>query len=261
MRRFAEIDSTNSYLLGEARSGAAEGLVAVADVQRAGRGRLDRTWDSPPGASLLASILLRPSLAVDRTHLAVAAVALAAADACVEVAGIRPGLKWPNDLVVGPGDRKLGGILSEAHLPPAVIVGLGLNVDWPVGTLPAGAAELGPVDRHELLAALLRHLDALYGDWSRVSMDYRAACVTVGRQVRVELSGETFTGTAVAISDAGHLVVSPTTAAGAGPQALRIVTAGDVVHLRPHVPDSGVDVADDYGGEGGGRGLGEGTRR
>lgn len=244
--------------------------MAVADVQRAGRGRLARTWDSPPGASLLVSILLRPGLAVDRLHLAVAAVALAAADACAEVAGIRPGLKWPNDLVVGPGDAKLGGILSEA-VPPAVIVGLGLNVDWPVGTLPAGAAELGPVDRHELLAALLRHLDALYGDWPLVTKEYRAACVTVGRQVRVELSGETFTATAVDISDAGHLVVSPKTAAGAGPQALRIVTAGDVVHLRPHVPDcgpgawvregSGVDVAGDYGGEGGAGGLGEGTRR
>lgn len=205
---------------------------------------------------MLASILLRPSLAVDRLHLAVAALALAAADACAEVAGIRPGLKWPNDLVVGAVDRKLGGILSEAHrpaavvanrrpevagvlagaAPPAVIVGLGLNVAWPVGTLPAGAAELGPVDRHELLAALLRHLDALYGDWSRVSKEYRAACVTVGRQVQVDLTGETFTGTAVAISDEGHLVVAPAPTPGAGSPRLRTITAGDVVHLRPGVP-------------------------
>lgn len=279
MRRFAEIDSTNSYLLGEARLGAPEGLVAVADVQRAGRGRLDRTWDSPAGASLLVSILLRPCLAVDRLHLAVAAAAVAAAEACAEVAGIRPGLKWPNDLVVGPSDRKLGGILSETHLPPAivgpgdpvygavlpearlpaaslapgaaasgaviseahrpaVVVGLGLNVDWPAGTVPPGAAALGLVDRDMLLEAILAHLGRRYGQWSGVAKDYRSACVTIGRQVRVQLAGETVTGTAVDISDAGHLVVSTTTAAGTGTDdSLRTIAAGDVVHLRPDAPD------------------------
>ncbi|HZQ88358.1 MAG TPA: bifunctional biotin--[acetyl-CoA-carboxylase] synthetase/biotin operon repressor, partial [Acidimicrobiales bacterium] len=85
-------------MLDAAREGAPEGTVAVADHQTAGRGRLGRVWVAPPGASLLVSILLRPSLPPDRLHLATAAVALSAAAALEEVAGFRPGLKWPNDL-------------------------------------------------------------------------------------------------------------------------------------------------------------------
>ncbi len=231
MRRFAEIDSTNSYLLSEARAGAREGVVAVTDVQRAGHGRLDRTWEAPAGTSLLVSVLLRPDLPVERFHLAVACMALAAADACAEACGVRPGLKWPNDLVLGPGDRKLGGILAEAELP-AVVVGLGLNVEWPVGMLPVGAAALGPVDRGELLMGLLAHLETRYGNWSRVSEEYRARCLTVGRRVRVELGDQILTGTAVAVSEEGHLVVAPASGEGE-PDHRRTVTAGDVVHLRP----------------------------
>ena len=98
-------------LLDEARTGAPEGLVAVADHQTAGRGRLDRTWEAPPGSSLLVSVLLRPALDADEAHRVVMAAALALADAVGEVAGFTPDLKWPNDLVVG--ERKLAGLLAE----------------------------------------------------------------------------------------------------------------------------------------------------
>src|SRR4051812_27340870 len=109
-------------------AGAPEGLAAVADHQTAGRGRLGRAWVAPPGASLLLSVLFRPDLAPERLHLTTAAVALAAAEACEAVAGVLPVLKWPNDLLVG--DRKLAGVLAESRLP-AVVVGIGLNVNWP----------------------------------------------------------------------------------------------------------------------------------
>lgn len=204
----------------------------MADVQREGRGRLGRTWESPAGTSLLVSVLLRPALPEAQLHLGVACMAVAAVEACARVAGVRPRLKWPNDLVLGAPEAKLGGILAEAD-PPALVVGLGLNVDWSAGTLPSGAAGLGPVDRDALLEAVLVHLASLYGDWPRVTEEYRAACSTVGRRVRVEMGHETFTGTAVAISDEGHLVVAP----GDGRGALRTVAAGDVVHLRPDLPD------------------------
>ena len=92
MRRLAEVDSTNRYVLDEARSGAPEGLVVVADHQTAGRGRLGRTWMAPPGSSLLMSVLLRPGVPAERLHLAAAAVALAACDACESAAGLRPTL-------------------------------------------------------------------------------------------------------------------------------------------------------------------------
>ncbi len=139
VRRFDEIDSTNTYLRDQARQGAAEGLVAVADHQTAGRGRLDRRWESPPGATLLASVLFRPACAPADLHLCTGAVALAAADACGEVAGVDPELKWPNDLLVG--GAKLAGVLAEAEFAGrpagAVVVGIGLNVAWP------GPAEAG----------------------------------------------------------------------------------------------------------------------
>ena len=121
VRRFAEIDSTNRYLLDEARAGAPEGAVAVADYQSAGRGRLGRRWEAPPGSNLLMSVLLRPTLTLDELHLCTVAVALAAATACERGAGVIPVLKWPNDLMVG--GRKLGGILAEA---------------LPAGTAPVG---------------------------------------------------------------------------------------------------------------------------
>lgn len=255
---FEEIDSTNRYLLDQAREGAPEGLVAVADHQTAGRGRLGRTWVAPPGSSLLVSVLLRPALPAEELHLANVCVALSAADACREAAGAEPGLKWPNDLVVA--ERKLAGVLAEVAWPagpgrsgpegsgpgphgggagPAVVVGIGINVDWPEeipAELAGTAVSLNHlvgrrVDRTELLVSLLRALDARCGrleqaDGRRdIADQYRARCVTVGRRVRVELPGETFTGTATDISDQGHLLVS--TDAGR-----RTVAAGDVTHLR-----------------------------
>src|SRR5262245_50716675 len=102
IHRFETIDSTNTWVMDQARQGADAGLVAVAAQQTAGRGRLGRTWVSPPGGSLLMSLLLRPvGLPMDRLHLATAAVAMSGADAVALIADVRPSLKWPNDLLVG----------------------------------------------------------------------------------------------------------------------------------------------------------------
>jgi len=240
IRRFAEIDSTNTYVLDQARARAAEGLVAVAEHQTAGRGRLDRRWESPPGANLLASVLLRPACEADDLHLCSGAVALAAADACAEVAGIEPALKWPNDLLVA--GSKLAGVLAEAEFDGSrlrgVVVGIGLNVAWP-GPAEAGGTCLDdaggtaqPVDKEVLLGALLEGLarrrpllDAEAGRRT-LAEEVRRRCATVGQEVRVTLPQEELTGVASAIDDAGYLVVE--TAAGT-----RSVNAGDVVHVRP----------------------------
>ena len=141
--RFAELDSTNRYLLDEARAGAPEGAVVVADHQTSGRGRLDRSWEAPPGSSLLVSVLLRPALGPGHAHVVVMAAALALADAVGAVAGFTAELKWPNDLVVG--DRKLAGLLAEREPGAggslaAVIVGAGVNVQWT--TFPPELADL-----------------------------------------------------------------------------------------------------------------------
>ena len=249
VRRFGVLDSTNRYLLDEARSGAPEGTVAVADFQEAGRGRLDRRWVAPPGSSLLVSLLLRPDLAAQEVHLVVAVAALSAADACEVVSGIRPGIKWPNDLVAGEdaGARawgKVAGILAEADWstsPPAVVAGIGINVNWPedTGREPelAGACALNqlcghPVDRDALLSALLADMALRYRELATETgrrnqmSQYRRRCATIGRQVAVTTTDETFHGTALDVDDGGHLLVD----VGA---CIRTVAVGDVVHLRP----------------------------
>jgi BirA family transcriptional regulator, biotin operon repressor / biotin---[acetyl-CoA-carboxylase] ligase len=240
VRRFAEIGSTNAYLRQEARRGAPEGTVAVADHQSAGRGRMDRRWEAPAGASLLVSVLFRPDFDPAELHLCTAALALAAVEACAEVAEVSPVVKWPNDLLVA--EAKLAGILAEAEFESghcALVVGLGLNVEWPGppgvdGTClrdvrPAGAA---PVDRRLLLDALLGALSTRRGRLDSasgrlgVAAELRHRCVTLGRRVRVALGDGDVVGVAVDIDDAGHLVVQ--TDGGR-----RTVSAGDVVHLRP----------------------------
>lgn len=142
VRWFDELDSTNRYLLSEARAGAVEGLVVVADHQSAGRGRLGRRWEAPPAANLLVSVLLRPRLPFETRHLASAVVALAAADACAALGGVAASIKWPNDLLVD--GRKLAGVLAEADVGTEgrapIVVGIGINVAWPAATTVAGPA-------------------------------------------------------------------------------------------------------------------------
>lgn len=140
VRRFESIASTNDWLLAQARRGAPGGLVAVTRHQSAGRGRLGRRWEAPPGSALLASVLLRPLAPPGSLYACTAAVALAVADACRAVAGVEPGIKWPNDLVVPVqgGTLKLAGVLAEADPGApggpagagAVVTGVGLNVAW-----------------------------------------------------------------------------------------------------------------------------------
>jgi len=249
IRWFSEIDSTNRYLIDEARAGAPEGLVAAADHQLAGRGRLGRRWEAPPGHNLLVSVLLRPDVPPEYLHLCSAVVAVAAASACTAGTGLEPSLKWPNDLVVGT--RKLAGVLAELDMvpagPAALVVGIGLNVAWPGPPGEAGAPEV-PAELRETATSVWREtgtrhdpralLDLLLGDLEprladlaasdgrlRQSSEYRRRCSTLGQRVRVELHGESVTGDAVDVTPEGHLVID----VGA---CLRTVTAGDVVHLR-----------------------------
>ena len=251
VRRFESIDSTNRYLLDEARAGAPEGVVAVADHQTAGRGRLGRSWEAPAGANLLVSVLLRPAIDPGDRHLATTAVALAAVDAIGATGVTGVSIKWPNDLV-DAGGRKLAGVLAESDLtsasaaegqPPPVVVGIGINVNW-----PADDADLPPelagqavsvrqlagatVDREALLVAFLAALEPRAADLgspagrARLAGDLLTGCTTVGTRVRVDLPAGSFEGTATGISPEGHLIV----ATGG---ATRTVVAGDVVHVRP----------------------------
>ena len=217
----AETGSTNADLLEAARWGAADRTVRAAAHQTAGRGRLDRRWDAPPGANLLVSILFRdPPSAV---HELTQRIALAAATAAKRVAGVDATLKWPNDLLVGAS--KLAGILAQAGAVGGrldhVVVGMGMNVRW----APDGAAKLGDgVDPLVVLRELLVAFDELPLD---VHDRYRDALATIGQRVRVELPSGVVEGRAVDVERDGRLVVLDECGITS-----RIDT-GDVVHLRP----------------------------
>ena len=261
VRWFEELDSTNRYLVNEARGGAGEGLVVMADYQSAGRGRMGRRWEAPPGANLLVSVLLRPQLPLASRHLASAVVALAAADACAALGGVAVDLKWPNDLLVG--GRKLAGVLAEADLgvqgaegPSPIVVGIGINVAWPppssddrptpeggsplrsdLGDLADSATSLlresgRTVGRSELLDRLLVGLEPRVNALgspegrSRQAADLQSRCSTIGARVRVDTAEGTMTGTAMAVTAEGHLVVD------VDQEGPRTVVVGDVIHLR-----------------------------
>jgi BirA family biotin operon repressor/biotin-[acetyl-CoA-carboxylase] ligase len=237
--------STNADLLARAAAGAPEGTVLAAEQQDAGRGRLGRTWTSPPRAALTFSVLLRPDQ-VPRARLGwlplLAGVAVAAA--VRDLTAVDARLKWPNDVLAGPG--KLAGILAEAT-NGAVVVGVGLNVSTgPDGLPPPGPGALpatslrllgSPVlDRTRLLAGILAGLERRYLAWSRdfgdtertgLRAEYTGLCATLGRNIRVELpGGRLLDGVAAGIDADGRLLI------GMPPGADLPVAAGDVVHLR-----------------------------
>ena len=213
-----ETGSTNADLLAAAAAGAPDRSVLVARHQTAGRGRLDRRWDAPAGANLLVSLLFR-EIPAD-PHVLTQRVALAAAVACERLAGVRPSLKWPNDLLLD--DVKLAGVLAQAYLgpQPAVVVGIGINVGW----APEGAAQVGhDVQPLDLLAEMLRAYDDLPED---VWLMYRDRLGTIGRRVRVELPDGMVEGVAVDVDPDGQLVVVDDVGKS------RRFAVGDIVHLR-----------------------------
>jgi len=213
-----ETGSTNTDLLAAAADGAPDRSVLVARHQTAGRGRIDRKWEATPGANLLVSLLFREI--PDSPHVLTQRVGLAAIAACQQVAGVRPTLKWPNDLLVD--GAKLAGILAQAQLGerPAVVVGIGLNVGW----APQGSARLGDnVDPLDVLAAMLTAYDELPAD---VWMLYRQNLGTLGRSVRVELSESTIEGRALDVEADGRLVVVDSS------DTTHHISVGDIVHLR-----------------------------
>lgn len=231
--------STNVVVADRARDGAPHGLVVVAEHQTAGRGRLDRTWETPARAALTLSVLLRPTRPAGvwpwLPLLAGHAVATALHE--LEVPAV---LKWPNDVLVAdtPGEReaKVAGILLERIETTdgaAAVLGIGVNVtttrdELPVETATSALLATGSApDRTDLLLALLAGLAREYDAWQGGADDalrasYTAACVTVGRDVRVDLpGGEVLTGRADGIDEGGRLLVGGTA-----------VGAGDVVHVR-----------------------------
>lgn len=232
--RVSVTGSTNADLLARARAGEPAGLVLLADHQTAGRGRLDRRWEAPPGANVLASVLLRPTRPVDRWFHSTLALGLAVVGACRSV-GLDVSLKWPNDVLVR--DAKLAGILAEADGRGALVIGLGCNVGWPLGDEMPGATSLAA---HGVECSPADFLDLVLDRFDDTTPDllerYRSCCATIGRRVHVDLpNGDAVDGLATGVDDDGLLVVqvaNELTSAGAPALVTRRYAVGDVVHAR-----------------------------
>ena len=233
----ASTGSTNADLAARARGGAAEGAVLVAMEQTAGRGRLDRQWVSPPGASISLSVLLQPKPEFPQwgwlSLLAGMAVSAAIADLADDPASVT--LKWPNDVLIQ--GQKVCGILSERVEHPSgarAVVGMGINVTLTRGQLPVPTAtslalQGFPTDQNRILAGVLTHFERLYRSWQfRGSLrgEYEARCASIGVPLTIHLDGaHRVTGTGRGVDEFGRLQV-------ATPRGVESFAVGDVVHAK-----------------------------
>jgi BirA family biotin operon repressor/biotin-[acetyl-CoA-carboxylase] ligase len=264
--RLVVVDSTGSTNADLMRSVTVEPeswpdlSVLTAEYQTAARGRLDRRWEAPPLSSVSVSVVLRPANAEGRplptlsySWLSLLA-AVALRETLLETAGIPAELKWPNDVLVR--GRKIAGILAQlgpmvdGSVPP-VILGTGLNVNLTSAELPVPTATSVALehpltlDRTLLLKSYLSRFAVLYRSFCNADGDpaagltggpslhkrVAAVMVTLGKQVKAQLPGDhEIIGHATRLDDYGSLLVVD----GAGRE--HVVTAGDVVHLRPWTP-------------------------
>ena len=216
------IDSTNTQAKLLAQQGAPHGTVLVAGTQTAGRGRMGRSFSSPPGLGLYLSVILRPGCRAEELMHLTCAAGVAACQAVAEVTGYRPGIKWINDLVVE--NKKLGGILTELSLEANgmvsyAVIGIGINCNHSQADFPQELQEIAislktvtgqQVEIPKLAAVLilaLRQMDAqLRSGKDTIMATYRKNCVTLGRQVRV-IGQDSRNATALDVDAEGGLVV------------------------------------------------------
>ncbi len=234
-------DSTNDVGRDLLRDGAPDGTLVLADAQDAGRGRLARSWHSPPARNIHLSLLLRPAIPPERVPLLTLVLATAGHDALRSV-GVAAVGKWPNDLVVvhGRGRRKIAGIACEAVSVTrgelAVVAGIGINVDITAEELPT---ELRPIatsvrietgeraDRGVLIATLLEQFAPLYEQLQHdgpvaLLQGWQERLETLGRDVDVDVGDRVIRGRAVGLGPLGELRVRTADA------RIETITAGDV---------------------------------
>ena len=239
------VSSTNDLARDLARRGEPEGTLVVAEAQTAGRGRLGRSWHSPPGTGLWCSLVLRPGVTGAALASLPIVAGLAAVRAVLSLGGLPLGIKWPNDIVVG--DRKVGGLLAEAGQSDDgrgfVVLGFGLNVAQEAQDFPPELRETAislamagrPVARSSALVGWLTALEGLYRRWldvgfAAIAPEVSRHLVTLGQRVTVfpaAAGGAPWTGRALALdpSDGALLVEADDDAAASAP---RRVVAGDV---------------------------------
>ena len=236
---FETIDSTNTQAKAMGLQGAPHGTALVAKMQTAGRGRLGRSFHSPDSQGVYLSMVLRPGCHASHLMHLTCAVGCAVCDAIASVTGVRPGIKWTNDLVFGK--RKLGGILTELSVDPKTglvnyaIIGIGINCLQSNGDLPEQLQDIATsiraaygvsVSPAQLAAQLIISLHTLSGhlltNKDAIMTLYKKDCMTLGKQIRIVRGDEEFFATATDIDPDGGLIVK------LADESLTTVNSGEV---------------------------------
>jgi BirA family biotin operon repressor/biotin-[acetyl-CoA-carboxylase] ligase len=235
---FNEVSSTNIIAKELARRGEKEGVVVVARVQKKGRGRFDRVWESPDGGLYL-SVILRPNVTPDKTTL-IPLVAAVAVHETLDSYGLPATIKWPNDVRIN--GKKIAGILLESELDEKkvvyVVLGVGINLNVDVDVFSpeirlvstSVSNELGvEVDYHVFLEKFLVSLDKYYTFFLNEEFDFilhewKKHSDTIGKKVIVVTSSGKIKGKAVDIDESGYLIVES--------EGLIKVTTGDCIYVE-----------------------------
>jgi BirA family biotin operon repressor/biotin-[acetyl-CoA-carboxylase] ligase len=223
IRVFEQTTSTNDVIEKLARDGVKEGVVVFAESQTKGRGRLGRKWVSPQRKGLWFSVLLRPDLRPQEATQLTVASATALRRAIQAETGLKPEIKWPNDILIG--GKKVAGILTElsAELDHVkhIILGIGVDVNQSAGEFPAELRRLATslkiesgktISRTDLATEILRELDADYarigaGKFEAVADEWEEHCTTIGRDVTVQIGERKIRGRAESLDDDGALLL------------------------------------------------------
>lgn len=240
---FVDIDSTNSYARKRAQEAGVEGEIVIAEGQTHGKGRMGRSWISPPYLNLYLSVILRPKLPpIDAPQITLMS-AVALAETVQSFIPFPPEIKWPNDIVVK--GKKLAGILTESSCEPDrilfVILGIGVNLNFPRELMPEEIQESAtsililnqkPVDRVVFARRLIQNLDRCYGDledrgFPLMAQRWESFSQLRGKRVRVEMLHQAVLGRAKGIAGDGALILEDETG------ALKKILAGDVIPMDP----------------------------
>lgn len=216
------IDSTNTQAKLLAKQGAPQGTVLIAGHQTGGRGRMGRVFQSPDGLGVYLSVILRPNCTPEKLMHLTCGAGVAMVEAVQKVSGVKPQIKWINDLVVN--GKKLGGILTEMSVDRGIVeyavVGIGINCLHAQDDFHPDIADLAtslslaaghPIEPAKLAAAMTEALwrmnAVLFTQKAQLMAQYKAGCITLGKDIQVIRGDSVRPGKAIDLDDNGGLLV------------------------------------------------------
>jgi BirA family biotin operon repressor/biotin-[acetyl-CoA-carboxylase] ligase len=238
---FSEVTSTNDVASLLIKNDAPEGTLVTAEAQTKGRGRQGRIWTTSQGKALAFSIVLKPKVSIQEIPGITLAAAVAVAQT-LEVYGLKPEIKWPNDLLLK--GKKVCGILTEMgpkhDKMQTVILGIGLNLNQATKDFPIEIRSLATsiyrssgkhVDRVVFLQKLMKRLETVCGwvnqkEFSKVLVEWRERSVTLGQRVKVTQGTQSFEGRVVDVDSRGFLLVKDKT------NQIQTILSGDIEILK-----------------------------